>query len=144
MNHSKLERIEVAAGIICRNGLFLATQRPDDRPLAGFWELPGGKLEGRETPAEALDRELAEELGINIREYQHFGEVEHTYMERGFTAHIHFFLVTSFEGEPYANENQNMRWLSPCHVFELDFLPADTQILNRLCESGFDLALKKV
>ena len=55
-----LRPIEVAAGIIWRGGRFLAAQRPTDKPLEGYWEFPGGKLEAGESPAEALARELAE------------------------------------------------------------------------------------
>ena len=57
---------QVAVGVICRHGLLLAAQRPDEKPLGGYWELPGGKLEANESPEEALRRELAEELGIKV------------------------------------------------------------------------------
>ena len=59
-----LRGIDVAAGVIWRDGRFLAAQRPPDKPHAGFWEFPGGKLEPGEDAAQALARELAEELDI--------------------------------------------------------------------------------
>lgn len=128
----KEDRIHVAAGIICRHGLMLAAQRPDEKPFGGFWELPGGKVENNESPGEALCRELAEELGINVKKFQPLGTVEHRYKESGFMAVLHFFRVSAFEGEPCNMENQNLRWIEPKDISELDFLPADKEILARL------------
>lgn len=128
----KDDRIHVSAGIICRHGLMLAAQRPDEKPFAGFWELPGGKVENNESPEEALCRELAEELGINVKEFQPFAVVEHRYKDSGFIAVLHFFTVSAFDGEPCDNENQNLRWIEPKDIPELDFLPADREILSHL------------
>ena len=68
--------IEVAAGIIWRGGRFLAAQRPTDKPLEGYWEFPGGKLEARETPSEALARELAEAILRTDPNRWWYGQVE--------------------------------------------------------------------
>lgn len=97
---NSMRDIEVAAGIIWRGGRFLAARRPPDRPLEGYWEFPGGKLEGGESPAEALARELAEELGIGVRKAAFWQSVMHTYAERGFRVRLHFFHVMAFTGEP--------------------------------------------
>lgn len=126
------DRIHVAAGIICRHGLLLAAQRPDEKPFGGFWELPGGKVEKNESTADALCRELAEELGINVKEFQPLAVVEHPYKDSGFTAVLHFYKVSNFEGEPCSKENQNLRWIEPQDISELDFLPADRKILSTL------------
>lgn len=124
--------IHVAAGIICRHGLLLASQRPDDKPCAGFWELPGGKVEDNESPEEALCRELAEELGINVKEYELLDVVRHKYWDTDFTVILHFFKVSAFDGEPCNKENQNLRWIEPHDLTELDFLPGDREILERV------------
>ena len=59
--------VEVAVGVLFRSdGSFLLTSRPGGKPYAGYWEFPGGKLEGEETVEQALARELHEELGIEI------------------------------------------------------------------------------
>lgn len=124
--------IEVAAGIIWRGGRFLAAQRPTDKPLEGYWEFPGGKLEARETPSEALARELAEELGIGVRESRFWQSLKHSYAERGFRVRLHFFHVTAFRGEPCPAEGQNLRWVTPSEALELGFLPADANVLEQL------------
>lgn len=135
--------IEVSAAIIRNHGLFLATQRPEDKPYAGFWELPGGKLQENETPEQALCRELAEELGINVLEYTLLKTVRHFYAEGNFTANVHFFLVTRIEGIPCPLEDQNMRWISPNEIGELDFLPADTELLSSWSNMDFETCLGK-
>jgi len=60
--------VEVVCGVLTQpDGRFLLAQRPEGRIWAGFWEFPGGKIEPGESPAEALSRELLEELGIEVR-----------------------------------------------------------------------------
>lgn len=128
-----LRRIEVAAGIIWRDGLFLAAQRPSDKIQSGWWEFPGGKLEPDEDAETALIRELQEELGITVTHCRFWQCVEHCYAERGFSVHLHFFHVTGFTGEPLPSEGQTVRWVTPTEACELGFLPADEGILQALC-----------
>src|SRR5678816_2661152 len=61
------DAIEVAAAVIQRpDGAFLLAQRPPGKVYAGYWEFPGGKAEPGEPAAQALSRELHEELGIEV------------------------------------------------------------------------------
>ncbi|RZA12477.1 MAG: NUDIX domain-containing protein, partial [Lysobacteraceae bacterium] len=63
-----MKRIQVVAGVLRdAQGRVLLARRPEGRDLAGLWEFPGGKVEPGETPANALARELREELGIEAR-----------------------------------------------------------------------------
>ena len=70
-------RIEVVGGILWRGGSFLAAQRPEGHPQAGFWEFPGGKVEPGESLEAALARELAEELSLSVRNPRLWRTVEH-------------------------------------------------------------------
>lgn len=127
-----LTLLEVAAGIIWRHGRFLAARRIDGRDLGGFWEFPGGKLEPGESAREALGRELAEELGIGVREASFWQTVDHPEPCRGKRIRLHFFQVSSFCGSPCPREGQLICWLSPEEAAGLDFLPADAMVLRQL------------
>ena len=129
---SGMQDIEVAAGIIWRGKRFLASQRLSDKPLEGYWEFPGGKLEAGESPEDALKRELAEELGVGVRQVVFWKSLDHEYVERGFSVRLYFFHVTEFVGEPCGEEGQNLRWVEPQEAFALGFLPADAVVLEEL------------
>lgn len=127
-----LRGIDVAAGVIWRDGRFLAAQRPPDKPHAGFWEFPGGKLEPGEDAAQALARELAEELDIRVCTASFWRCAEHDYPERGLHVRLHFFHVTAFDGQPSSREGQTLRWILPEEASTLPFLPADAAIVAAL------------
>ena len=98
--------IVVAGGIIWQDDHLLAALRPQGKPMAGYWEFPGGKLEPGETAEQALCRELREELGISVRACRLWQIVEHDYAERDLHVQLHFFHVTAFDGTPCARERQ--------------------------------------
>lgn len=104
-----VKRIDVAVGVL-RNaaGELLFAQRPEGKPMAGYWEFPGGKLESGESVHDALARELHEELGIDIGDSAPWLEVEHVYPH----AHVllHFRLITTWQGEPHGREEQALHW----------------------------------
>ena len=129
-----LSVVEVAAGILWREGRFLAAQRPKGKPHPGFWELPGGKIETGESAEAALDRELSEELGVSPRESRFWRVGEHAYPERGIRVRLHFFHVTKFDGEPAPREGQLLAWVTPGEAGALPFLPADADVVREIRE----------
>lgn len=131
---SPLPLVDVAAGILWRNGRLLAARRPEGKPLAGYWEFPGGKAERGESPADALVRELAEELGVRVRQARFWRAAEHAYPGRGLRVRLHFFHVTEFSGEPRPREGQRLVWVTPGEARSLDFLPADAAIVADMAE----------
>ena len=119
----------VVAAVIERDGCFLLTLRPAGTHLADYWEFPGGKCEPHETHAEALRRELREELDIVAE----VGALEfvatHAYPER--TVALHFYRCT-FVGEPRAMIGQEMRWVARANLATLPFPDADLDLIARL------------
>jgi 8-oxo-dGTP diphosphatase len=130
-------QMEVAVGIVWRGDRFLASKRPRQMPLAGYWEFPGGKIEEGENPYTALCRELEEELGISVRKAEFWKIFTHFYAGRGVEVCLHFFHVRAFLNEPAPLEGQNLHWVSPAEAKKMDFLPADIVVLDELCTGGF-------
>ncbi len=126
--------VEVAAAILWRDGRYLAVERPQGKPMAGFWEFPGGKAEPGETLGQALVRELEEELGVSVREFAFWKEKAHSY-ER-ISVRLHFFHVRDFTGTPKPLEGQRMAWVAPAEAPDWPFLEADRDIVRELAKIG--------
>ncbi len=116
--------IDVAVGVILRaDGTILLGDRPEGKPWAGWWELPGGKLESNETVLEALTRELQEELGLTPTEATPWVTYVHRYPTT--TVRLHFCRVTQWDGQPQSLESQQLKWVTPAEALALpDLLPA--------------------
>ena len=121
--------VVVAAAVIEQDGRFLLTRRLEGTHLAGRWEFPGGKCEPGETHAEALARELEEELAVSVAVGQRILVTTHAYDER--TVELHFY-ETRLLGTPTPQLGQPMRWASREELGELDFPEADGALIALL------------
>lgn len=124
--------IRVAVGILKRNGRVLVAERPADKPYAGYWEFPGGKIETNETGEAALKRELDEELGIDITVAQPWFEHIHHYPDK--SVQLEMWLVTEFSGEPFSKEQQQLRWVTFSEMNSLRLLEGNIPIMSRIAE----------
>ena len=126
-----MKHFHVAAGILRdAAGRVLITERLCDGPFDGLWEFPGGKIGADETPSNALRRELAEELGIEVTVSQPYMALHHEYPDR--TVDLEFFLVTAWQGEPLGLEGQGVRWVLPAELDPAELLPADATVVDAL------------
>lgn len=127
---SRTERVpvEVAVGVLIDgSGRFLLTSRPQGKVYAGYWEFPGGKFEPGETVAQALRRELHEELGITIAAahpwQQEIVDYPHALVR------LHFCKVYDWQGRFEMREGQQMSWQTlPVQVAPV--LPGTIPVLN--------------
>jgi 8-oxo-dGTP diphosphatase len=115
------ERV-VVGGAVCHEGRLLAARRTSPPEVAGRWELPGGKAEPGETAAEALVRELREELGVETEALERIpGEWP---VRPGLVLHV--WTARLLAGEPAALEDHDeLRWLAPDELDSVDWLEQD-------------------
>jgi mutator protein MutT len=126
--------IEVAAGVVFRDRKVLITQRRSGDHLGGLWEFPGGKRESGETFEGCLQRELKEELGIEVEVGEWLGSVTHRYPEK--TIHLKFYRCAWREHEPRVLGCQSFAWVSASQLSQYAFPPADEALLQKLHDSA--------
>jgi 8-oxo-dGTP diphosphatase len=131
MNAPDEKHIHVVGAVILRNGLVLCAQRGMTGSLPGLWEFPGGKIELGESKIDALQREIAEELGCGIAVEDEITTTVHEY-EFG-VVHLTTFLCRLTEGEPVLSEHAEFRWVEPANLGSLDWAPADIPAVQLTC-----------
>lgn len=122
--------IEVAAGLVFHAGKLLITRRYPEAHQGGLWEFPGGKREPQETFPECLQRELREELGIEVLVGPLLETITHAYPEK--TVLLKFFHCTLASGEPQTLGCAEFRWVTPDELHDHAFPPADQRLLENL------------
>ena len=101
--------VQVAVGVLIRSDdSFLLTSRPEGKAYAGYWEFPGGKLEVGETIAQALKRELQEEIGITIEDCMSWKTEQIDYPHA--LVQLNFCKVRRWSGELQMREAQLYAW----------------------------------
>ncbi len=118
----------VAAVIHNPQDQILIAQRPVHKHQGGLWEFAGGKIDDGETAAQALVRELQEELGIIATQYRPLLTVEHHYSDK--SVRLQIFRVTAFDGEAHGAEGQPTLWVSPQDLKNYPFPAANIPILK--------------
>jgi 8-oxo-dGTP diphosphatase len=123
-----------AVALVDSDGRVLIAQRPEGKQLAGLWEFPGGKIEPGERPEETLIRELAEELGIAVKEAclapltfaSHAYETFHLLMP--------LYICRRWDGFVQAREGQALRWVRPGQLRDHPMPPADEPLIPALID----------
>jgi 8-oxo-dGTP diphosphatase len=125
-----MQVIEVAAGLIHRDGRYLIARRKPGVHLAGFWEFPGGKREADESLIDCLQRELFEELSIRVDIPIPYRIIRHDYLDR--IIELHFFRCAIEQGEPVPVGCAEIRWVYPEELVQFQFPPADYAVIEAL------------
>jgi 8-oxo-dGTP diphosphatase len=119
----------VVAAVVEENDAFLVTRRPAGVHLAGLWEFPGGKIDPSEGHADALRREMREELDTDVDVGALIFETTHAYPER--TVSLYFYRCI-LRGQPRPLLGQEMRWVRRSEPRSLGFPPADEELITML------------
>ena len=118
----------VVGAAVVRDGRVLAARRTAPRETAGRWEFPGGKVEGEESPDEALVREIEEELGCAVKVERWLDGA----VPIGTTHRLTVAVARIVEGEPVPHEHDAVRWLGADELDDVDWLEPDRPFLAEL------------
>jgi 8-oxo-dGTP diphosphatase len=125
----------VAAALFDSEGRVLITDRPAGKHMAGRWEFPGGKIATGETEPQALQRELKEELGIEVLAARPVLEIMHEYPDR--RVELSMWVVDRYLGEPRGLDGQTLKWVGLEQLPHEDILEADRPFIQALqCRAG--------
>ena len=122
--------ITVVAAIALRDGQVMIARRALGQRQAGLWEFPGGKVEAGETPAEALARELHEELNIAANVGEEFGRSRYTYADGAIEL---IGLYTELPEFDYVlSVHDQLDWVPIGHLAMVELAPADVDLAQQL------------
>lgn len=133
MSETKLLLV-VACALVDPDGRVLLAQRPEGKALAGLWEFPGGKLEPGERPETALIRELAEELGIDVKSacLAPLTFASHAYEDKHLLMPL--YVCRRWSGQVQGREGQALAWVKPNKMREYPMPPADLPLIAPLID----------
>ena len=128
--------IPVVCALIIRGDRVLIAQRPAGKHLALKWEFPGGKVEPGEESADALVREIREELGCEVAVTEALPSVVHRY-ERGEIELIPFICKLAIgSSEPHPHEHTAVEWPRVSDLRSYDLAEADLPVVSLLEQRG--------
>jgi 8-oxo-dGTP diphosphatase len=124
------QTIRVVAAVIEQGGRYLITQRRPSAVLPLLWEFPGGRVEERETDADALRREVRHRLGVSVEPGQLISFVSHPY-ER-YVVDLYLYECRLTGGAPVEQNVHAFRWVRSADFDQYPFTPADELSMNKL------------
>ena len=132
------EPIQVVAGIVVRNGRILCVQKGQTKYeyTSYKFEFPGGKVHSNEMAEDALQRELKEELDLNVEILQDLGTFTHHYPDLSVSLHV--FLCKDDVNDPVLKEHISLKWLFSNELESLDWAAADLPVVGILQRMTFE------
>ena len=122
---------EIGLGVVFNeNGELLIDKRLEGSSMGGLWEFPGGKKELHESIENTIQREIREELGIEVNIGEKLLSFEHIYSHKKLNFTV--FICKWISGEPKSLSSQEMRWISPKRLCDFPFPAANTKIISEL------------
>jgi 8-oxo-dGTP diphosphatase len=129
----------VSAAIIVENKKILCVQRNKGKYdyISYKYEFPGGKLEEGENEEDALKREIAEELNLQIHVAEKFLVVTHEYLDFNLT--MHSYLCKANTEQLVLKEHIDAKWLNKNELIDLDWAAADLPIVSKIINTNHEL-----
>ena len=134
MQITDLKRLTIVASValININNQILIAKRPENKHLSGLWEFPGGKVENKESPENALIREVKEELNININQKCIAPLTFSEFNYKEFNLLLLLYVCRRWDGEPKSMENNDIKWVNANKLREYRMPPADDSLIYSL------------
>ena len=126
------EPTPIAIAVVEWQDQFLVGRRTAGKPLAGFWEFPGGRVEQHESPADAAVRECFEETGLDVSVVRPYPVVDYQY-EHG---PVRLFFFACRLQDPRRAPKSPFRWVARRDLSQLEFPPANRNVLNFECRTS--------
>ncbi len=124
-----------SSAILIRNNKILAYKRSENKKCyAGFWDVTGGHVEEKETPEDALKREVKEELGIDVIEFKFFDAMKNVIDPTSKEIYNHYyFIVTSWKGEiKNQSDAEELKWIGKDEIDDFRFTPEMKELLKKV------------
>ena len=122
--------IDVVAAVIKKDNKYLIAQRNRNKHFAFHWEFPGGKVDNGETFEIALQRELKEELSIDIKILKKVSSQKHK--DDKINVNVHYFLCEHSSGEIILSEHEDLKWATKKELTFYKMAPGDSKIIEFL------------
>lgn len=122
--------VPVVTGLIQKGNEILIGLRPEDKNLPGVWEFPGGKIEPGESPEKALERELSEELAIDVEVGPLQFASTHQYGDVGIL--LLFYQIKFWKGQPKALHHTDIKWIHIDDLMNLELPEANKKVLTQI------------
>lgn len=132
-----MKHVEVVCALIEReDGKFFCCQRGPGRPLEGYWEFPGGKVEANETHKQTIVREIREELNSDVLPLEYIGVSDYIYPDmglyKGFSITLYAYRCKLLDGNLELTEHINSAWKTKDEMQQMKFAKADMPIIDAL------------
>ncbi len=125
-----LKNITVALGVIRKRDKVFIQKRPSAGLMAGLWEFPGGKVENGEVKKKALQREVEEELGIQIKNIRLLKKIKHAYTS--YKVDLHCFSADYDSGQITLNSAVDGKWVTVSELKNYPFPAANVKLIEEI------------
>ncbi len=124
----------VSAAVVRNGDRFLIAKRSNESRFPGRWEFPGGKVNRDESLSESLEREMLEEMGVNIRVGSEIGRIAHREEREE-------IILVAFECEIVSGTVEDIEcdshaWVTLDEALTFDLLEPDRKLVLRMLESA--------
>ena len=123
--------IKVVAAILQNDDKILIAKKREGKPLAGFYEFPGGKVEEGENPEDSLVRELMEEMSIKVTVKDYVGKSIYDY-GNGKVIELLGYTAEIIEGDIVLTDHDEYRWVTLEEVCNYNIAPADIPLISKI------------